>query len=214
MLRRGALKRGNTQPEHHPWHGKLIPGILRCSGSLSIPRWTDSGHERQQTLTWDLPAPSGQEIPAIPLHQIRSCEFAIEALGSPWAGAGRGWALQHLRLSSALICKPGKRGGRTACQMDAAQKSHLVYGGFGGLGEEEKRGNRAGCYKKELRVRSTRSQPARGLLPCSRDLQPRNPRGMLCDELPHHRPAKSCDLSLRRVLVAKRPHRHTAYPTA
>lgn len=63
------------------------------------PQPLGAGCERQRTLTWDLPAhastegtraaPSGQEIPAIPLHQIRSCEFLIEALGSPSAAAVR-----------------------------------------------------------------------------------------------------------------------------
>lgn len=89
---------GKCSPQHHPRHGRLILGIPRRAGSASVPRHPSQGVRGGGSCPGMCPGTCpgtcphsphrrqpGQEIPAIPLPQSRSCEVWVEALGSPRA---------------------------------------------------------------------------------------------------------------------------------
>lgn len=118
------------------------------------------GCERQQTPTWELPeharaARSGQEIPAIP----RTSPTAADFWGELWGALGQrlqkregffgGGFLQHLRLSSALICELGKRGEASGPARWTLPKNPTSF--TGGL-RRRKGGNRLGCYTKIIKI--------------------------------------------------------------
>lgn len=121
------------------------------------------GCERQQTLTWDLPeharaARSGQEIPSIPCTGPAAADF----WGELWGALGQrlekregfffwgGGVSPAPSLELGFDLRAGKtRGGERPRQMDAAQKSHLIYGGFEERGRKERRGTDQAATKKK-----------------------------------------------------------------